>query len=73
MMIRKPTKLVGIVLGAWDTAWKVIAIRRAIVNRQWRWIVPLATVNSVGVLPVLYLSRWAKPAGDRSEREAGRW
>ena len=50
-----------VILGAWDTAWKVAAIRRAIKGRQYRWIAPLAIVNSVGILPMLYLWLWAKP------------
>jgi len=71
-MKKRPVKLLGVVLGAWDTAWKAIAIRRAVKNRQWRWVLPLATVNSVGILPMLYLARWANPSGEPREAEVER-
>lgn len=61
--MRERKKLVGVAVGAWDTAWKAVAVRRAIKNRQWKWILPLAVVNSAGILPILYLKRWAKPQG----------
>ena len=50
---------IGIAL-LWDTTWKAMAIRRAIQNRQYRWIAPLALVNSVGILPMLYLAKWGR-------------
>jgi hypothetical protein len=68
-MVKKRAKYLGIVLGAWDTAWKVVAIRRAVKNRQWRWVLPLATVNSVGILPMLYLARWANTVEEPGESE----
>jgi len=49
-----------LLLGAWDLVWKVIAVRRAVKNRQYKWIPPLAVVNSVGILPIVYLLHWAK-------------
>lgn len=61
---------VGIAVFAWDTAWKVVAIRRAIKCHQYRWIAPLILVNSVGLLPILYLAKAAKPqAGGRAPDE----
>lgn len=53
---RLPT---GIVIFLWDAAWKIRAVRRAVLNRQYRWIAPLILVNSVGILPMLYLAKWA--------------
>lgn len=52
---------IGLTLMAWDTAWKAAAIHRAWKNGQRRWILPLAVVNSMGLLPMLYLFRWSKP------------
>ncbi len=68
-MVKKGAKYLGIVIGAWDTIWKIVAIRRAMRNHQWRWLLPLATVNSVGILPMLYLSHWAKTVEERGESE----
>jgi len=50
---------IGIVIFLWDAAWKILAVRRAVQNRQYRWIAPLILVNSVGILPMLYLAKWA--------------
>lgn len=51
---RPPLELL-VPLMLWDTAWKGAAIIAAIRNRQWRWIGPLAAVNSAGLLPMIYL------------------
>ena len=59
----KRNRLPLVVLAAWDTGWKIAAIRKAIKNRQYRWIAPLVIVNSVGIFPMLYLRHWAKPRG----------
>jgi hypothetical protein len=61
-------KPVGASLILWDLGWKVVAIRRAIQRREYWWIAPLAAVNSVGLLPMLYLARTRKPPprGERS-------
>ncbi len=41
---------------ATDLVLRVIAIRRAIKKGQKGWILPLAVVNSMGILPTLYLA-----------------
>jgi hypothetical protein len=56
-----------LLLIAWDLAWRVIAVRRALKNRQHRWVLPLAIVNSGGIFPMLYLSRWARPRRNGAE------
>lgn len=51
---------------AWDSLWKAWAIRRAVRNRQYRWIMPLLFINSAGLLPIAYLLRWAAPKSKRT-------
>ena len=46
-----------IALGVWDTAWKAAAVWQAIKRHQYRWAAALGAVNSVGVLPMVYLWR----------------
>ena len=41
----------------WDTAWKAVAIRRALSRREFKWAAALLIVNSVGLLPMYYLGR----------------
>ena len=55
-------KPIGIGVLIWDLGWKIAAIRRAVERREYWWIAPLAVVNSVGLLPMLYLARAHKPA-----------
>lgn len=49
-----------IVLLLWELVWKGIALWYASRNRQKKWFVILLIVNSLGLLPVIYL-RWFKP------------
>ena len=42
-------------LAAWDIAWRLAAITVAVKRRDWRWVVPLAVISSVGLLPMGYL------------------
>lgn len=54
----------GILLAAlvsWDTAWKAVAIRRALKNGHRAWVPVLALVNSAGVLPMLFLALTRPP------------
>lgn len=46
-----------------DIALRVIAVTRALHLRQTRWALTLALVSSGGVLPALYLLRYARHAG----------
>lgn len=63
-------KRVGLLVAAWDTAWKTVAIRRAIGARQWKWVPLLAFANTAGILPMLYLSRWSKTPAEAPATEA---
>lgn len=51
------------VAAIWDSAWKGYAIWKAVRRRQYRWIPPLLIVNSVGLLPMLYVFFLAKRGG----------
>lgn len=60
-MGKKQVRVAMIVAGVmWDGGWKFLAIRRAIRLRQFRWIPPLLVINSVGLLPMLYLWKLSK-------------
>lgn len=49
-----------IVISLWELVWKGIALWYASRNRQKKWFVALLIINSVGILPIIYL-RWFKP------------
>ena len=44
-----------IILGVWDIVWKLIAMWHAAKNGHTGWYVVLAIINSLGILPMLYL------------------
>jgi hypothetical protein len=54
MSKRKPPKAV-LPLLVWDTAWKLLAIRRAVRLKHYRMIPVLALANTAGLLPMGYL------------------
>jgi len=41
----------------WDLAWRVAAVRVAFKRHQIKWAISLATVSSMGALPMFYLWR----------------
>ncbi len=47
--------LIIILVTIWDVVWKAIAMWRAAKRDSKTWFVILMIVNSVGVLPILYL------------------
>jgi Family of unknown function (DUF5652) len=50
-----------IALGVWELTWKGFALWRAAKNNHKYWFVPLLIINSMGLLPIIYLSiEWYK-------------
>lgn len=47
--------IILIILVIWEVVWKAIALWRAARNGQLAWFVGLVLVNSVGILPIIYL------------------
>ncbi len=51
-------------LALWDLAWKGVALWRAAKRKELWWFVALLIVNSMGILPIVYLLVWGKEPGD---------
>jgi hypothetical protein len=70
MSKRRPPKALLPVL-IWDTAWKLVAIRRALQLKQYKMIPALALANTAGILPIAYIvrHRGAEPVQPESEFE----
>ena len=51
---RKPPKALLPVM-VWDTAWKLVAIRRAYQLRHFKMIPVLALANTAGIMPITYI------------------
>lgn len=44
-----------IIIAIWDLVWRGLALWHASRNNQRNWFVALMVVNSVGILPMIYL------------------
>ncbi len=52
--------LVLILAMIWDVIWKAIALWRSARNKQLVWFIFLLIVNSVGILPIIYIVWFSK-------------
>lgn len=39
----------------WETIWKIIAMWRSARNKHLAWFICIAVINTVGILPIIYL------------------
>ena len=62
-MIQKLKKVPGPVraMALLEAVLKLMAIRKAIQNRQFGWAAAVLVVNSAGILPMVYLLRYQRP------------
>lgn len=44
-----------IVLAIWDSIWKLIAMWKAGRNNHLAWFICIALINTVGILPIVYI------------------
>jgi hypothetical protein len=49
-----------IVLGIWELFWKGIALWQASQNKQRNWFIGLLIINTIGILPIIYLQFFQK-------------
>ena len=61
-LYQRPDLLVGVIvfISLWELIWKGIAMWYASRNKQKSWFVALLVLNTVGLLPLIYLI-WFKP------------
>ena len=48
------TVILGL-LAVWDIVWRGLALWRAAQQRSRNWFIVLLVINSVGILPMIYL------------------
>ncbi|MFO8088155.1 MAG: DUF5652 family protein [Bacteroidales bacterium] len=46
-----------IILAVWDTIWKLVSMYQAARADQKGWYIVLAVLNTLGILPIIYLYR----------------
>ena len=44
-----------IILSVWDGIWKLIALWKAARNNELAWFICIALLNTVGILPIIYI------------------
>ena len=44
-----------IVLSLWETVWKIIAMWRSARNNDMAWFICIAIINTIGILPIVYI------------------
>lgn len=51
-----------VAVSIWDAVWKLIAMWKSARNHQLAWFICLAIFNTAGILPILYITLFQKPA-----------
>lgn len=54
-----------ILIAIWDGVWKAIGMWKSARNNQLAWFVCIAIFNTVGILPILYLTCCQKNRNQR--------
>ena len=44
-----------VILSIWDAVWKLIALWKSARNNHLPWFICIAIINSVGILPIVYI------------------
>lgn len=44
-----------VILSIWDAVWKLIALWKSARNNHLVWFICIAIINSVGILPIVYI------------------
>jgi len=43
------------VLAIWEIVWKLIGLWKAARNNELGWFICIAVINSIGILPIIYI------------------
>jgi methionyl-tRNA synthetase len=54
------TPVVIAIVALWDGFWKAVGLWYAIKNHQRNWFVAMFLINSIGILPLIYLKFYQK-------------
>jgi uncharacterized membrane protein len=54
-----------IILAIWEAVWKLIAMWKAARNTHLTWFICIALINTVGILPIIYILMHRKNSADK--------
>ncbi len=57
-----------IILAAWEYVWKLIALWKAGRNNHLAWFICIAVINTIGILPIIYILLQRKNKNTPSEK-----
>lgn len=49
-----------VILGVWEMVWKGLALWIASQNKQRNWFIAILIINTVGILPIVYIKFFQK-------------
>lgn len=52
--------LILLTLALWDLIWKAFGLWKAARNGQIKWFIAILIINSIGILPIIYLNFFQK-------------
>ena len=44
-----------LILAVWESVWKMIAMWKAARNKELAWFICIGVINTVGILPIIYI------------------
>ena len=54
-LISFPWVILLVIIVIWDMVWKMIALWKAARNNDLAWFILIGVVNSVGIIPIIYI------------------
>jgi len=56
-----------IILGIWELTWKGLALWKASQNKQRNWFIAMLILNTVGILPMVYIKFFQKKKNNKKK------
>ncbi len=44
-----------LILAIWESVWKIIALWKSARNNHLAWFICIAVINTIGILPIIYI------------------
>lgn len=63
-----PIWLLALVV-VWDAIWKLIALWKSARNKHYAWFIIMGIVNTIGILPILYIYIFSKLGKPKNSSE----
>ena len=61
--LSEPVLIIALMIAVmWESAWKIIAMWKAGRNNHLVWFICIALINTVGILPIVYILMHRKKA-----------